>query len=400
MVLKVALFHPKFAAVGGAELLLLKQARLLRDAGHRVEFLTFEVTGSTWASRLEGWPVEVIPKRSGWDFLTAFSRSSKLRTRGRRAEPLLQDFDRILATNHPCSTMLGLMAVPGRRLWYCNEPYRRIFPRESGPRATAALAALGPVNPALQAMAADLQRAEASRDIRAVRSEALAGLARIDHTLFNSRFTLANAQACNPAQTGEVLHPIIDFRAPATGARRLDRMALKVLVQSRLTPLKNLETLLQGFLLFQAEHPAAELNLVGSGPSEPGLRKLASQAPAGAIRFHGFLDAAGLKELRARCDVFALLPLDEPFGMVFPEAAAEGLLLVGPDHGGPLEILEDGRLGWLCDPFSPASFKEALVAVCDTDDGDLDQRRRESDLSCRARFGVEALGPRLVRALA
>jgi glycosyltransferase involved in cell wall biosynthesis len=399
-VLKVALFHPKFAAVGGAELLLLKQAELLRDAGCRVAILTFEVTGTTWKSRLDGWPVQVIPKRSGWDFLTAFSRSSKLKTRGRRAEPLLQGFDRILATNHPCSTMLGLMTVPGRRLWYCNEPYRRIFPRESGPRATAALEALGPVNPALQATAADLQRAEASRDIRAVRSEALAGLARIDHTLFNSRFTMANAQACNPAQAGEVLHPIIDFRPPAPRPRRLDRKALKVLVQSRLTPLKNLETLVQGFLLFQAEQPGAELHIVGSGPAEPGLRKLAGQAPEGVITFHGFLDAGGLDELRSRCDVFALLPLDEPFGMVFPEAAAQGLLLVGPDHGGPLEILEEGRLGWLCDPFAPASFKEALAALCDTGDGELDQRRHEADRSCRARFSVETLGPRLVKALA
>ena len=398
--MKIALFHPKFAAVGGAEVLLLKQAAFLRDAGFQVTFLTFEVTGEAWRDRLASWPVQVIPKRRGWDFLTAFSRSSKLRTRCRRAEPLLQDFDRILATNHPCSTMLGLMAVPGRKFWYCNEPYRRIFPRESGPRGTAALAALGPANPALQAMAADLRRADASRDLLRVRQETVAGLARIEHSFFNSAFTMANARACCTPLPGEVLYPIIDFPSARAGSRRLDRSALKVLVQSRLTPLKNVETLLEGFLLFQADRPGAELHIVGSGPSEAGLRQLAARAQGPApVHFHGFLDAGSLAALQARCDVFGLVPLDEPFGMVFPEAAAAGLLLVGPDHGGPLEILAGGRLGSTCDPFSPAAFKEALEAILDTPDADLDHLRLEADQSCRARFSLETLGPALVRAL-
>jgi glycosyltransferase involved in cell wall biosynthesis len=38
---------------------------------------------------------------------------------------------------------------------------------------------------------------------------------------------------------------------------------------------------------------------------------------------------------------------DEPFGMVLIEAMAAGLPVVAPAAGGPLEIVEDGRTGFL-----------------------------------------------------
>ena len=40
-----------------------------------------------------------------------------------------------------------------------------------------------------------------------------------------------------------------------------------------------------------------------------------------AYSLHGFLPHDSLRSLYERCDVLALLPLDEPFGMIFPEAA-------------------------------------------------------------------------------
>jgi glycosyltransferase involved in cell wall biosynthesis len=112
------------------------------------------------------------------------------------------------------------------------------------------------------------------------------------------------------------------------------------------------------------------------------------------------LDEDKLREVYAACDVFALLPFDEPFGMVFPEAAARGLLLIGPDHGGPFEILDGGRLGWVCDPFQPAAIAEALHRIRSLPDGEADERRSIADEACRARFSEAAIVPQLVRAFA
>jgi glycosyltransferase involved in cell wall biosynthesis len=97
--------------------------------------------------------------------------------------------------------------------------------------------------------------------------------------------------------------------------------------------------------------------------------------------------------------VFALLPVDEPFGMVFPEAAARGLLLVGPDHGGPLEILDGGRLGFSCDPFSPEAVAEAFRRIWRLADSEVDARRVAADDACRERFSAGVIGPQILRAL-
>jgi glycosyltransferase involved in cell wall biosynthesis len=139
---------------------------------------------------------------------------------------------------------------------------------------------------------------------------------------------------------------------------------------------------------------------VGEGGHESRLKGLARQlCPDEAIRFHGYLHKDELRPVCEACDVFVLLPVDEPFGMVFPEAAANGLLLVGPDHGGPMEILDGGRLGWVCDAFSPEALAERLAEIWALDDATVNQRRQEADRACRARYAPAVVGPQLLHAL-
>jgi glycosyltransferase involved in cell wall biosynthesis len=399
--LRLAYFHPKFTEVGGAEILALKHAELLREGGVDVTFVTFAVKGSYWAEPFRQWTVNVVPKRAWRDVLGGWTRLGKLRLRARRAQPILEGFDAVLATNHPCCTMLGELAVPGRKLWYCNEAPRSLFPRETTPYATAALARLGPVTPALEALRKELQAAQSPfGPYRSARKASLAAIPRLHQLLFNSRFSLDNARSAYGDLQGEVLYPVIAFPPVRAPRRGLDRDALRILVQARLTPLKNLETVVEGFKRFHLRHPHAELHILGSGPSKASLQALAAAGPgAGGTTFHGFLAQAEVDQLRERCSVFALLAMDEPFGMVYPEAAAQGLLLVGPDHGGPREILEEGRLGRLCDALTPAAFEEALEAILATGDGELDLLRAEADQACRHRFSAETLGPQLLRAV-
>jgi glycosyltransferase involved in cell wall biosynthesis len=113
-----------------------------------------------------------------------------------------------------------------------------------------------------------------------------------------------------------------------------------------------------------------------------------------SVAFHGFLSDADLKDLRHSCDAFALVPWDEPFGMVFPEAAAAGLLMIGPDHGGPEEILGGGRYGWCVPPHAPVALAEALCTVWRSTDAEADQMRLRAFTACRSRFSPEAVLPR------
>ena len=160
-----------------------------------------------------------------------------------------------------------------------------------------------------------------------------------------------------------------------------------MLVHSRIEVLKNIDTVIRGFAQFHAASQGSHLHVVGDGPARASLQALAAQLlPAGAFTFHGYLSDAELRRVYDACDVFALLPLDEPFGMVFPEAAAKGLLLIGPDHGGPLEILDGGRLGWCVDAFSPEALAQALSQVASLSDAEADRRRAQADQACRDAF--------------
>jgi glycosyltransferase involved in cell wall biosynthesis len=397
----LAYFHPKFEEIGGAEILALKHAELLRAGGVAVEFVTFSVRGGFWASALAGWTVHVVPKRAAGDFWRGWTRMGKLDQRADRALPLLRTFDTVLASNHPSCTMLGRLELGARKIWYCHEPPRSLFPRETLPYGAAQLERLGPELPALLAVQRELGKGRGPfSPYRAPRRANLAAIPRLHRHLFNSGYTRDNAEGIYGPLRGQVIHPVIDFPAAPAAPARLDRERPRILAQARLTGLKNLETVIDGFKLFRLAHPGAELHVVGDGPLLADLQVRAGQGPgAGGAHFHGFLSGPDLDALRARCAIFALLPIDEPFGMVYPEMAARGLLLVGPDHGGPREILEAGALGWVCDALAPEQLRDALEAICACSDADLAARAAAADQACRERFSAEALAPRLLEAV-
>jgi len=172
---------------------------------------------------------------------------------------------------------------------------------------------------------------------------------------------------------------------------------LQVLIHSRLEAVKNVDNVLRAFALHAATDPGARLHVVGEGRDQDNLHRLRDELGLGQlVTFHGYLSEEKLNAVYAACDVFALVPIDEPFGMVFPEAAARGLLLVGPDHGGPFEIIDGGKLGWACDPFSPDSIAEAFAEIWALSDTEVDRRRAAADQGCRARYSESAIGPQLV----
>lgn len=176
------------------------------------------------------------------------------------------------------------------------------------------------------------------------------------------------------------------FRAPhstniapfhAVARRRFatpsSRGVLTVLHVGRLIPRKGVDRLLRGVAAASA-HADLRLVLVGSGPEEEPLRRLADELGiARQVEFKGFVDQPGLPAIYAAADIFALSTLDDPFAIVLLEAAAAGLPLVAsPFAGASLDLVEEGRSGFLADPNDIAAWANALSAVS----RDADLRRR------------------------
>lgn len=402
--MKIVLFHPSLTSLGGAEMQVLEHGHLLRDQGHRVEVLTFEYDEGRWRDRLMDIPVRVTTRRH-WTDPLSLSAVSKLERRARRVCQDLGDCDMVIAHNHPCHSMLGAGSLVPRKVWYCHEPPRALYFREAGPYMVGITEDQARRSPVARAIRHLLRRHDErlvsrSSTLRAKREMDQRGVAGLSLVVANSQFTADNFQRTYGTRPSQVIYPMVRMGEEGLTRLGLDRTGLQVLVQSRMELLKNQEGVIRGFAAFYRKQPSAHLHLVGEGDQRIALETLAaSLLPPGAATFHGFLPASDLAALYRRCDVFALLPLDEPFGMVFPEAASRGLLLVGPDHGGPKEIMEDGTYGWGVDPFDPGAFAEALEKIWALPDAEVQRRRNQADQACRARYMPAVVGPQLVRAL-
>lgn len=404
--MRVGFFHPKFNRVGGAENLIVAQAQYLRERGLDVSIISRFHAPERWRERLQGLDRrEFRAQPIHWyDFFR--SPAQRLERNIPEAAAVLSDCDLVIAHNFPCCALLGAAAIRGKRVWYCNEPHRQLYLITANPRLHEHVMAHAPASRVERFYAGKLaryRRQELQKTSRLARLRAfdLQHTAAVELVLANSEFTRDNLRRTYGRSDAQVIYPIVQFPRRGRARAGIDRSrGLQVLAHSRLDAVKNVDHVLRGFALYAKRAPSARLHIVGTGDEQRSLVRLTKKLGiAGSVRFHGFVPQAELERIYDSCDVFALTPLDEPFGMVFPEAAARGLLLIAPDHGGPHEIVAGGELGYVCDPFAPESLADALARVETLNDAEVDSLRARADDACRSRYGVASLGPQLARAL-
>jgi phosphatidylinositol alpha-1,6-mannosyltransferase len=161
---------------------------------------------------------------------------------------------------------------------------------------------------------------------------------------------------------------------------------------SRLVPRKGQDRLIQAWPQVAAAVPGARLLLVGGGPYERKLRRLAAASPVSdRIHLTGPVAWSQLGEHYAAGDVFAMpcrtrwAGLDlEALGIVFLEAAAAGLPVVAGRSGGAPETVVPGSTGLVVDG-RDASAVGGAVAELLADPG----RARAMGTSGRARVEAE-----------
>ncbi len=207
------------------------------------------------------------------------------------------------------------------------------------------------------------------------------------------------AAALTPAAAGRMvqLPPGVDektFHPASGGAEVRARLGLTerpvIVCVSRLVPRKGQDTLILAMPRILAAEPDAVLLIVGGGPYEKELRRLARETRvAGSVRFTGAVPWAELPAHYGAGDVFAMPcrtrrgGLDvEGLGIVYLEASATGLPVVAGDSGGAPDAVLDGETGWVVRGGSAEEAAERILVLLQ----DAELRRRMGE---RGRAWVE-----------
>ena len=101
-----------------------------------------------------------------------------------------------------------------------------------------------------------------------------------------------------------------------------------------------------------ADLPGTRLVIVGEGPQREALEKLLP----GAV-FTGFQGGEDLARLAASFDLFVHPGEFETFCQTIQEAMASGVPVVATGRGGPLDLVDNSRTGWLYQPGDLAQLR-------------------------------------------
>ena len=180
----------------------------------------------------------------------------------------------------------------------------------------------------------------------------------------------------------KVLPPTVDprFRPGPKPGYLLDRYGLhgkKVLLTvSRLAAAeryKGHDRVIRVLPRVLADHPETMYLIVGDGDDRPRLEALAAELRvAQAVRFLGSVAAEELVDHFRIADVFVMPSTCEGFGIVFLEAMASGIRVIGGNKDGTLDPLGDEALGTLIDPHNGDELASAICTALSTDPANAD----------------------------
>lgn len=135
----------------------------------------------------------------------------------------------------------------------------------------------------------------------------------------------------------------------------------RFLAVSRLTPVKGLDVLLDGYARYRTSAAAPwALEIVGDGPEREALK---AQAGPG-VTFHGFAQGDALGSAYGRADALVLPSHKDTWGLVVNEAMAAGLpVVVSQGAGCAADLVDEGRNGFAVPSGNAAALADRMGRV-------------------------------------
>jgi UDP-glucose:tetrahydrobiopterin glucosyltransferase len=152
----------------------------------------------------------------------------------------------------------------------------------------------------------------------------------------------------------------------------------------RIAPEKGLEDAVAA-----VEQARIPLKIWGVIQDQDYWQKIQATYPNAPIEYCGFLTTQELQQAIGECRAMLMTPhWVEAFGNVAIEALACGVPVIAYRRGGPAEIVQHGKTGWLVEPDSVSGLVDAIAKI---DQIDRSTCRKEAE----AEYSLAALGDRL-----
>lgn len=127
-----------------------------------------------------------------------------------------------------------------------------------------------------------------------------------------------------------------------------DKGCRNVVTVTRLAHEKGVERGIRGVAYSRRQGIPAVLHIVGGGPMEPQLRRLAEELEIGDyVRFYG--EQSNPYRFMKQADLFLLTSYHEAAPMVIEEATGVGLPVLTVTTTSSREMVEDRNCGWVCE---------------------------------------------------
>lgn len=145
--------------------------------------------------------------------------------------------------------------------------------------------------------------------------------------------------------------------------KRPTQRSFRMVMAGRLAEPKDYGTLLEALAVLRQRKLDIRLVVLGDGPHKAALHdKARALGVDDCVEWKGWV--TNIHAVMATCDVFTFASTYEGFGNVLVEAMACGLPVVSTDcPGGPREILEGGKHGFLVPMFDHVRVAEAVQAL-------------------------------------
>ena len=113
--------------------------------------------------------------------------------------------------------------------------------------------------------------------------------------------------------------------------------------------------------VLRREFPNLVHVVAGDGDDRSRLEAIATEKAPGTVRFLGYVPDADLPDLYRLADLYVMPSTEEGFGIVYLEAAACGLRVIGGRGGGTADAIPDERVGTIVDPADHEALAIAIV---------------------------------------